>query len=466
MMCFERMSQFQIRSNAVGVPATDAGDFCKSGGHEFGDDFLDHTLGNADANSDLAKCGVGVAVEAQQDVHVVGKEGPAGGFSEQYVTGYVGFLQFRRLSRFFHELSLAKTNKRTTICEIYFVCFVSCCGASMLEVLRANFCSPLTLAFAFGMFARVIRSELALPRDLYASLSFYLLFAIGLKGGIELSQSNPAALALPALVTLLISCITPLTSWIVLRRIGGLSISDAAGIAAHYGSVSAVTFVAAQQFAASRGLDVEGYMPALLALLEIPGIQIAIAVGLFQLQRERNLAAAGGVHQAGLGLSEQSRGAVLHELLTGRSLLLLVGGLLIGLVAGPDGCKPVLPLFEGLFRGALTLFLLEMGLTAGGRLSDLPKVGAFLVAFGILMPIAHGCMGVWLGSLAGLSVGGCMILGTMASSASYIAAPPAVRMSLPEANPAFSLTAALAITFPFNLLFGIPLYHEVALLLV
>jgi hypothetical protein len=333
----------------------------------------------------------------------------------------------------------------------------------MIEVLKANFCSPLTLAFAFGIFARVIRSELALPRDLYASLSFYLLFAIGLRGGVELSHSNPLDLAFPAMATLLIGCITPLTSWLVLRWPGRFSISDAAGIAAHYGSVSAVTFVAAQQFAAARSLTVEGYMPALLAMLEIPGIQIAIGIGLWQLRRERcpeKVAAGAGVEQG--EQSGHSAGALLHELLTGRSLLLLVGGLLIGLVAGAEGCKPVQPLFDGLFRGALTLFLLEMGLTAGARLSDLSKVGVFLVAFGILVPIAHGCLGVWLGSLAGLSMGGSMILGTMASSASYIAAPPAVRMSLPEANPAFSLTAALAITFPFNLLFGIPLYHYVA----
>jgi hypothetical protein len=296
----------------------------------------------------------------------------------------------------------------------------------MIEVLKANFCSPLTLAFAFGIFARVIRSELALPRDLYASLSFYLLFAIGLRGGVELSHSNPLDLAFPVMATLLIGCITPLTSWLVLRRIGSFSISDAAGIAAHYGSVSAVTFVAAQQFAAARSLTVEGYMPALLAMLEIPGIQIAIGIGLWQLRR-RALSGGGGNWSRGWtgrarksGLEIQA-GAVLHELLTGRSLLLLVGGLLIGLLAGAEGCRPVQPLFDGLFRGALTLFLLEMGLTAGSRLSDLSKVGVFLVAFGILVPIAHGCLGVWLGSLAGLSMGGCMILGTMASSASYIA---------------------------------------------
>jgi hypothetical protein len=178
-----------------------------------------------------------------------------------------------------------------------------------------------------------------------------------------------------------------------------LSISDAAGIAAHYGSVSAVTFVAAQQFVVSRGLEVEGYLPALLALLEIPGIQIAIAIGLLQLRR----ASEGQGGESGGQLKALS--ATLHELLTSRSLLLLVGGLVIGLVAGTEGCKPVQPLFDGLFRGALTLFLLEMGLTAGGRLSDLRSVGVFLIGFGILMPILHGCLGAWLGWLAGMLVG-------------------------------------------------------------
>ncbi|MFM7039136.1 MAG: sodium-dependent bicarbonate transport family permease [Planctomycetaceae bacterium] len=329
-------------------------------------------------------------------------------------------------------------------------------------MLRANFCSPLTLAFAFGIFARVIRSELAPPRDLYASLSFYLLFAIGLRGGVELSHSNPLDLAFPAIATLLTGCITPLTSWLVLRRIGRFSISDAAGIAAHYGSVSAVTFVAAQQFAASRGLSWRVTCRHCWRCWRFPAFR-SIGLGLWQLRREQcRRESRPGLEGDSGGRSGQSARAVLHELLTGRSLLLLVGGLLIGLVAGAEGCKPVQPLFDGLFRGALTLFLLEMGLTAGAKLSDLPLVGVFLVAFGILVPIAHGCPGVWLGSLAGLSTGGCMVLGTMASSASCIAAPPAVRMSLPEANPAFSLTAALAITFPFNLLFGIPLYHHVA----
>jgi uncharacterized protein len=326
----------------------------------------------------------------------------------------------------------------------------------MLEVLKINLCSPLTLAFALGVFARVVRSELALPRDLYTSLSIYLLFSLGLKGGVELSHSSLAEFAGPALVTILLGSITPVTSYLVLRRVGRFGIADAAGIAAHYGSVSAVTFIAAQQFVTSAGAPAEGFMPTLLTLLEIPGIQIALAIGTFQMARAAQLE---GLQSKNVARPTRE---LLHELLTSRSMLLLVGGLVIGTAVGETGWKPIQPVFEGLFKGLLCLFLLEMGLAAGSRLSDLRKAGGFLLAFGILMPLLHGTLGVYLGWLAGLSIGGCTVLGTMAASASYIAAPPAVRMTLPEANPTYYLTAALAVTFPFNLLAGIPIYFAIA----
>lgn len=329
----------------------------------------------------------------------------------------------------------------------------------MLDLLRINLCSPLTLSFALGVFARLVKSELTLPRDLYTGLSIYLLFALGLKGGVELSHSSLSEIAGPALVTILLGCITPISSYLVLRRLGKFSVPDAAGIAAHYGSVSAVTFIAAQQFVTSVGMPAEGYMPTLLTLLEIPGIQIALAIGVFQMAKSSHVEAkAGEEHEH----PPRPLKEIMHELLTSRSMLLLVGGLVIGAAAGETGWKPVQPVFEGLFKGLLAIFLLEMGLAAGSRLSDLKKAGFFLLGFGIVMPIIHGALGVYLGSLAGLSVGGCTVLATMAASASYIAAPPAVRMTLPEANPTFYLTAALAITFPFNLLAGIPIYFEIA----
>lgn len=318
----------------------------------------------------------------------------------------------------------------------------------MTEVLLANLLSPITLAFALGLVARLVRSEFSLPRDIYLALGIYLLFALGLKGGVELARSPLGSVWLPILATLFLGCVRPLTSYWVLRRGGGLSVADSAGISAHYGSVSAVTFIAALDFTRGMGAEVEGYLPTLLAVLESPGIHIALALG--ALQRS--------------GASQESTREVFHEVLTGRTMVLLVGGLVVGYVMAPPAWEEVRPFFDGaIFKGALVLFLLEMGVVAGERLGDLRKVGPFLVAFGVGMPVVHGVLGVALGHAVGLSVGGATVLGTMSASASYIAAPPAVRMTLPEANPTLSLTAALAITFPFNIVVGIPLYHQFSL---
>lgn len=320
----------------------------------------------------------------------------------------------------------------------------------MAELVRINLLSPVVLAFALGVVARLIRSEFTLPRELYVSLSIYLLFAIGLKGGVELSLTPVSSFALPAAVTLLVGALTPLLSYGVLRRVGRFTVADSAGIAAHYGSVSAVTFIAAQQFVQSAGDPAEGFMPTLLTLLEAPGIHIALAIGVVQLSRT-----PGHVQHAPWG-------ETLREVITGRTMVLLVGGLIVGLLIGERGWEPVQPFFEGGFRGVLTIFMLEMGLLAAERIGDLRKVGAFLLGFGTIMPLVNGFIGVALGHWAGLSVGGAAVLGTMAASASYIAAPPAVRIALPEANPTYYLTLALGVTFPFNLVIGIPLYHQMA----
>ncbi len=323
----------------------------------------------------------------------------------------------------------------------------------MFNTLQQNFCSPLTLAFGLGIVAKLIRSDLALPRDAYSTLSIYLLLALGLKGGVELSHAALSEVWAPALATLALGVITPLTSYAVLRKFGRFDAADAAGIAAHYGSVSAVTFIAAQQFALSQGMPAEGYMSTLLTLLESPGIHIALLIGALQSSRDRLAVDAP---------APRPTAEVVHEILASRSMVLLVGGLVIGYLTGPTGYEPVKPFFEGLFKGVLTIFLLEMGVMAAARLGDLRAVGVFLIGFGILMPIFHGALAVMLGHAVGMSVGGSAVLGAMAASASYIAAPPAVRMTLPQANPTYYLTASLAITFPFNLLAGIPLYFAFA----
>ncbi|WP_028457876.1 sodium-dependent bicarbonate transport family permease [Chloroflexus sp. Y-396-1] len=316
---------------------------------------------------------------------------------------------------------------------------------AIVELLQINLLSPMVLAFALGITATLVRSDLKLPDELYTTLSIYLLLAIGLKGGIALAQTSLAAFWAPALATLALGVIIPIIAYGVARKIGKLSVADAAALAAHYGSVSAVTFAAAQTFLDTVGVRYEGFMPALVAILEVPAIVIALLI-----------AQVAGGPQSG------DWRKALRELITSKSILLLVGGMVIGWLAGPRGGKEVAPLFVDLFKGALTFFLLELGMVAARRFRDLPSAGLFLLGFGIIIPIFNGLLGIWFGSMTSLSLGGSTILGVLAASASYIAAPAAVRIALPQANPGFYLTAALGITFPFNLAIGLPLYYTIA----
>ncbi len=343
------------------------------------------------------------------------------------------------------------------------------------ELLRANLLSPIVLAVGLGAAARAVRSELRIPKELYTALSIYLLLALGLKGGVELAHAGLRGIAIPALATVLIGCVTPVTSYFALRKLGRFSAADAAGIAAHYGSVSAVTFLAAQQFVQAMGQPAEPYMATLLALLESPGIHIALGIGVVTRIRQAEAVQEAVRPAVGAGAfipvtegprpvpwGSPSLRAALHEVLTGRTMVLLAGGLVVGALMGERGWEQVRPFFDAGFKGALMVFLLEMGMLAADRAGDLRKVGPFLLAFGVLAPLLHGALGVLAGRLAGLSPGGATVLGAMAASASYIAAPPAVRATLPDANPTYSLTAALAITFPFNVLVGIPVYFWMA----
>jgi hypothetical protein len=320
-----------------------------------------------------------------------------------------------------------------------------------LELLRANLFSPMVLAFALGIVATLVRSDLKFPAELYSALSIYLLLAIGLKGGVELSQTPFAAVWPAVLATLALGCAIPLWTYGIVRKLGRMDIANAAALAAHYGSVSAVTFIATQTYLQTLGVSFEGFTPTLVAILEVPAIVIALMIANRALAKE-----SGAV---------SSLGAALHEILAGKSILLLLGGVVIGYLAGPGGMTQVSPFFVDPFRGVLTLFLLELGMVTARRFRDLKKVGLFLVCFGIIMPVVHGALGIVAGYLAGMSYGGSAILGVLAASASYIAAPAAVRIALPQANPSYYLTASLAITFPFNLVIGIPLYLALARLL-
>jgi hypothetical protein len=308
----------------------------------------------------------------------------------------------------------------------------------------ANLTSPPVLAFILGLLATALGGDLRLPEPVYQLLSFYLLLGIGIKGGVALSEAPAGEVLLPVLVTLALGVLIPLLAFVVLRFMTRLGPVDRGALAAHYGSTSLVTFTAAIVFLTSADIAYEGFVTTLLAVLEVP----AIVVGLM----------LAGRHAA----RSASWGESLREILTSRSVLLLVGGLVLGFVTGTAGYAKVEPFFGGLFTGVLTLFLLEMGVIAARRLRDLPTAGIGLALFALGFPVVAGVLGIVGGLAAGLSTGGAAVLGVLAASASYIAAPAAVRLALPEANPGYYLTASLGITFPFNLIVGIPLYLAIA----
>jgi hypothetical protein len=299
------------------------------------------------------------------------------------------------------------------------------------------------LFFLLGLVARLAKSDLRLPEAVYEVLSIYLLLAIGLKGGIELSK-HPLSVLLPQVLgTMALGFLIPLALFPLLRalRFAG---ADSASLAAHYGSVSVVTFAVATAALDRAGVPYESHAALWVAVMEAP----ALVAGILLARLSR--------------LHEVRWGALAHEVLVGKSVLLLAGGLAIGAIAGVEGSASIAPVFIEPFRGVLALFLLELGLVAGGRLRELGPFGPRLALIGLGFPLLLACAGAGLGLLLDVSVGGTALLATLAASASYIAAPTAMRMAVPEANAALSITAALGITFPFNVLVGIPLYIQLA----
>ncbi len=317
---------------------------------------------------------------------------------------------------------------------------------SAWSIAQSNLTSVGVLAFAFGVLAARIKSDVRVPDAIYQFLSIYLLFGIGLKGGHSLKTTSASDLAIPATATLLLGVFIPLLAFLILKLIRALNDIDRGSIAAHYGSTSLVTFSAALLFLESNGIFVEGYAPALLTLLEIPGL----IVGIFLASRSMT----SKVHWA----------QTLKEVLLGKTVLLLAGGLLIGLLTSNDGYFKVSPFFVELLNGLLVLFLLHLGYMAGSNFVEIKKVGSPLALFGIAFPILSGTIGVTIGTSIGLSVGGATILGVLCASASYIAAPAAVSVALPQASSTIALTSSIGITFPFNLILGIPLFYKLAVM--
>lgn len=313
-------------------------------------------------------------------------------------------------------------------------------------VALSTFTSPVILFFILGFVAALARSELAIPEAIAKAMSLYLMAAIGLKGGVAVATSGVDAQIAAALATgILASLLIPVGAYGLLRAFARLDRINAGAVAAHYGSVSVVTFVTASEVLASAALAPAGFMVAVLAVMETP----AILTGL--------LLARGAVSG-----SAGPRGEITREVFLNASVVLLLGSFAIGAIAGPKGFAEVQPLFESGFKGVLCLFLLDMGLVAARRLIDARALNVRLVILAVAFPLINGTLGTLAGFGIGLDPGSTAAFGVLCASASYIAVPAAMRLSLPEADPGIYLTMSLSITFPFNILFGIGLFAAMA----
>jgi hypothetical protein len=321
----------------------------------------------------------------------------------------------------------------------------------LFQIAAGNLMSPVVLFFVLGVAAAYAKSYLAIPEPISKALSLYLMLAIGFKGGVALASSGLDSVVVVALTLAIgLSLLLPVIAFSLLRVVTSLDSRNAAAIAAHYGSVSIVTFVAATSFLEYRQVQYEGFLVAMLAVMETP----AIITGL--LLARRGLGQTSGDHKS--VFSPQ----VLRQVFLCGSVVLLAGSFMIGWTTGDRGMQIMAPLLKEPFQAVLAIFLLDMGLLVGKRLSDFGQVGKQLVLFGIYMPLIGAGIGMAAATAIGLSVGGITLVAVLAASASYIVVPAAMRLSLPQANPAIYVTLSLAVTFPFNLAFGIPLYHAIA----
>ncbi|HEY9648006.1 MAG TPA: sodium-dependent bicarbonate transport family permease [Chroococcidiopsis sp.] len=310
------------------------------------------------------------------------------------------------------------------------------------NLIVSNILNPAILFFFLGMTAVFVKSDLEIPPPVPKLLSLYLLLSIGFKGGVELAKSGiNQAVVLTLGVAIIMACMVPLYTFFILRI--KLDTYDAAAIAATYGSISAVTFITASAFLTELGMDFDGYMVAALALMESPAIIVGlILVNLFTVNEER----------------EFSWPEVLKDAFLNSSVFLLVGSLLIGLLTGEHGWQVLEPFTQKMFYGVLTFFLMDMGLVAAKRIKDLQKTGVFLISFAILIPIVNAAIGLLIAYAISMPKGDALLFAVLCASASYIAVPAAMRLTVPEANPSLYVSTALAVTFPFNIIVGIPLY--------
>ena len=323
----------------------------------------------------------------------------------------------------------------------YYSCIIL--PMNSFDIAISSLTSIPVLAFALGILASRLKTDMSISKNAVEIISFVLLLAIGLKGGFALQKNGLNGSGLPIATTLILGCLIPLIAFGLLTQVRKLSLIDRGSIAAHYGSTSLVTFTAALVFLDNSKIEYEGLVTTLLVVMEVPGLLIGI------------LLAKGG-------LSALKDKELLKEVFFGKTVLLLLGGVVMGYISGPHGYESVKTLFVDAQPGLLTLFLLTLGIKAGNNFKHFRTLGASLVGFAIAMPLIGGTLGALVGSAIGLSVGGATALAVLCASASYIAAPAAVSIALPSANQSVPITASLGITFPFNLLIGLPIYFWLA----
>ena len=333
----------------------------------------------------------------------------------------------------------------------------------ILQLIQSNLLTPIILFFLFGIIAARIKSDLKIPEAISEFLPIYLLAAIGLHGGIEMRNTGFENMLIPMLVAIGLSLLFTLNHYQILRRLGKFNIFDSYALASTYGAVGAVHFSVGLSFLKNQGISSEGYIAAILAVLEPLAFILAIFLTNMavskQIRSKKQSISSEDSSEIDLGMNENKTALsqVLRESITGKAIVILLGSIVIGYIIGEDGFESIKIVFDEMFTGAIVIFMIEMGIIAGQRLNDIKKVGIFLTAFAILIPSFNGIIGVLVAVFLGLSVGGAVMYGLLLASASFIAAPAVLRYAIPQAKPSLYITSALGITFPYNIIVLLPI---------
>ena len=340
----------------------------------------------------------------------------------------------------------------------------------ILQLIQSNLLTPIILFFLFGIIAARIKSDLKIPEAISEFLPIYLLAAIGLHGGIEMRNTGFENMLIPMLVAIGLSLLFTLNHYQILRRLGKFNIFDSYALASTYGAVGAVTFSVGLSFLKNQGVSSEGYLAAILAVLEPVAFILAIFLTNMavakQIRAKKQSFTTDDTSDIDVGLqgTKTKLSQVLHESVTGKAIVILLGSIVIGYIIGEDGFSSIQIVFDEMFTGAIVIFMIEMGIIAGQRLGDIKKVGVFLIAFSVIMPTFNGIVGVLVATAMGLSLGGAVMFGLLLASASFIAAPAVLRHAIPQANPSLYITSALGITFPYNIIVLLPIMFAVSTL--